>query len=54
MLSEVHDASHISLNDKNSAWSLYLECADGRTLAPSMIKEVDLGAGDTFFIWASF
>ena len=41
VLTEIHDQSHISLDDKNSAWSLYLECANGQKLAPKSIKEVD-------------
>jgi uncharacterized protein YhbP (UPF0306 family) len=42
VLSEVHDDAHISLNDKNSSWSMFLKFAEGNTATPVSIKEVDL------------
>ncbi len=42
ILADVHDQSHISLNDANSAWSLYLHTQSGKTITPLSVKEVSL------------
>lgn len=42
VLAEVKDDAHVSLNDKNSAWSLFVTTANGARLAPESIKEVEL------------
>ena len=42
MLAEIPDHGHISLTDKNSAWSLYLETETGYRISPESVKEVEL------------
>jgi hypothetical protein len=42
LLAEIPDHGHISLTDKNSSWSLYLEAANGYRVAPESVKEVEL------------
>jgi len=42
VLAEVRDPGHISLEDSNSAWSLYLTNDSGWKLNPKNIKEVEL------------
>lgn len=42
VLAEVRDRGHISLEDKNSLWSLYLTNESGWKLQPKSIKEVEL------------
>jgi len=42
ILADVADQSHISLSDKNSAWSLFVTTPSGKKIAPLSLKEVDL------------
>lgn len=42
LLSEIPDHGHISLTDKNSDWSLYLETEAGYRVSPESIKEIEL------------
>ncbi|MBD3273501.1 hypothetical protein GF385_04100 [Candidatus Dependentiae bacterium] len=42
VLADIRDKKHVSLTDKNSAWSLYLRFKDKRTIRPLSIREVDL------------
>ena len=42
VLADIQDQSHISLNDSNSAWSLYLRTKSGNTITPLSVKEVSL------------
>ncbi len=42
LLADIADESHISMSDKNSAWSLYVTLPNGVKLTPLSIKEIDL------------
>jgi len=42
LLAEVHDLFRVSLGEKNSAWSFYLESEKGVRVMPLELKEVDL------------
>lgn len=42
VLADIKDNTDGSLSDKNSPWALYLVSRDGRKVAPSSIKEVEL------------
>lgn len=42
VLTEIADQAHVSLSDKDSAWSLYITTAQGKVVRPRTIKEVDL------------
>lgn len=42
LLAEIADESHISMSDKNSAWSVFITNAHGRIMTPYSIKEVEL------------
>jgi len=42
VLAQINDQSHVSLSDKNSAWSLFITTPRGARLTPTAIKEVEL------------
>jgi len=42
VLAQVSDSSHISLSDKQSAWSLFITTASGKKCTPLSIKEIEL------------
>jgi len=42
VLADVRDKFNPSLSDPNAAWTMYLELADGRKIAASKVKEVEL------------
>jgi hypothetical protein len=42
ILSDIRRKDHNELHDKRSGWSVYLKFADGRTIEPVHIKEVEL------------
>lgn len=54
VLTEVNDDAHISLNDKNSSWSLFLQFAQGNKATPVSIKEVDLEPEIRFLFGSRF
>jgi hypothetical protein len=42
LLADIRDKTYVSLSEKNSSWSLYLDMGNGVTIAPESIKEVDI------------
>ncbi|MFC1894827.1 hypothetical protein ACFLYH_02665 [Candidatus Dependentiae bacterium] len=42
VLADIKDKRNVSLNDKNSLWSLFLQLKDGEKVRPISIKEVEL------------
>jgi len=42
LLADVRDKTYVSLSEKNSSWTLYLDMGNGVTIAPEVIREVDI------------
>ena len=42
LLADIRDKTYVSLSEKSSFWSLYLDMGNGVTIVPESIKEVDI------------